>query len=152
MLEGFGNTILQDKKVREFRKRLLRVGDNILDKMEEAGGHTIERHLFKTNNHLAKRILEEAIPSASSFTNKRIAIKSVKSNLIKNSKEIVEWLDSKPTNPKRFDLLHNNPVGKIVPKKNRPPLYGLLSSGVVLEKDETQKIGFIILSAFPVNK
>jgi len=148
-----GKTILQKGKVREFRENILNVGDSILDAMEKTGGHAIEKHLFKTNNDLIKRVAKDPfITSTSSFTNKKIALRSIKNNLIKNAKEIVEWLDSNPTKPRRFDLVHHNPVGKIVPKKNRPPLYGLLSSGVVLEKDETQKVGFAILSAFPIIK
>jgi len=59
----------------------LRKGENgILDKMEKAGGHTIEKHVGRMNQDLIKRAndAEESLEAASTFINKSTATGAVR--------------------------------------------------------------------------
>jgi hypothetical protein len=43
---------------------------DFLDRMEAAGGHTLDRHVSKTNEELIKRAFQEDVEAATTFTNK----------------------------------------------------------------------------------
>lgn len=87
---------------------------------------------------------------ASSFTDTRTAINAAKENLRNNAKEVAQWLKSNPTKPKVLEFSHKYEIGYGVQKGNMPPIYGLKKSRIILEKDSTQKLGFKIITAFPL--
>ncbi|KAF5065797.1 Bacterial CdiA-CT RNAse A domain protein [anaerobic digester metagenome] len=128
------------------------VGNDILDQMKAAGGHTLEKHVSKTNEYLIERALREDVEAAKSFTNKSTAIKAVKQNFAKNADEIVEWLEKPRDARKAFDVTHNYGIGKGVLSDKKVILNDLTKSRIVLVKDATQDLGFRIISAFPVVK
>ncbi|MGG3919906.1 RNase A-like domain-containing protein [Parageobacillus thermoglucosidasius] len=66
---------------------------DFLDRMEAAGGHTLDRHVSKTNEELIKRAIQEDVEAATTFTNKQIAIKAIQENLRKNADDIAKWLN-----------------------------------------------------------
>jgi hypothetical protein len=134
-------------------QKIRNVGDDILDVMEKAGGHTLERHIGKRNSDLTKRIAKSpVVKSASSFTNKRMAIKSVKENLRNNADEIASWLMTNPTldQKKSFDFLHSYHIGKGAIKSTKKAPCDLVKSRVVLIPNSTSELGFDILTAFPI--
>jgi len=128
------------------------VGDDILDQMEAAGGHTLEKHVSITDEELIKRAIQEDVEAATSFTNKSTAVKAVKQNLRKNADDIVDWLANPQSSRKTFDVTHNYGIGKGVLSDNKTILSDLTKSRIVLVKDSTQELGFRIISAFPVVK
>jgi hypothetical protein len=131
---------------------LRNVGDDILDKMEAAGGHTLERHVSMTNEELIKRAIQENVEAATSFTNKSTAIKAVQENLRKNADEIAKWINESDTSRKIFDVSHTYAIGKGVLEDKKHVVYDLKNSRMVLVRDESQEFGFKIITAFPIIK
>ncbi|MGF7048369.1 hypothetical protein J2T13_002877 [Paenibacillus sp. DS2015] len=129
-----------------------KIDNNILDRMESAGGHTVDRHVSKTNEELIKRAIQEDVEAATSFTDKNTAIKAIQENLRKNAEDIAEWLNESDTGRKMFDVSHKNPVGKGVLEDKKQVIYDLNDSRVVLIRDSTQELGFKILTSFPIIK
>ena len=125
---------------------------DFLDRMEAAGGHTLDRHVSKTNEELIKRAIQEDVEAATTFTNKQIAIKAIQENLRKNADDIAKWLNESDTGRKIFDVSHNHPIGKGVLRDKKHVVYNLTNSRVVLIRDSTQELGFRILTAFPIVK
>jgi hypothetical protein len=131
-------------------QKIRNIGDDILDVSEKAGGHTLERHVGKTNNELISRAAQGKVDAASSFIDKHTAINAVQENLRNNSRDVAHWLKSNMTTPKVFEFSHKHPVGLGVLGGKKNPIYDLTRSKVVLEKDATQALGFKILTAFPI--
>ncbi|MFS0558362.1 polymorphic toxin-type HINT domain-containing protein [Brevibacillus sp. 179-C9.3 HS] len=131
---------------------LRNVGDDILDKMEKVGGHTLEKHVSKTNEELINRANKEDVEAATSFTDKSTAIKSVQENLRRNADEIALWINESDTGRKIFEMDHAFPIGKGVLQDKKKIKYDLTYSRLVLVRDLSQEWGFKILTAFPVVK
>ena len=135
----------------DIAQKIRNVGDDILDTMEKAGGHTLERHVAKTSTDLAKRMSKRSlVTSASSFTNKRTAIKAVKESLKHNAERIASWLNDPLIDKIIIEFSHTHPIGSVVPKVKKNPLYNLTNSRMVLKKDLTSGFGFKIVTAFPI--
>ncbi|MFC1894575.1 RNase A-like domain-containing protein [Candidatus Dependentiae bacterium] len=131
--------------------KIRNVGNDILDVMEKAGGHTLQRHVSKTNNKLLSRLAKEPnLKFASTFTSKKMAINSVKENLIHNAKNIALWIKSESSAPKTFDFLHKHSIGKSIAKNKKNPICGLTKSRIVLKKNFMCELGFKIITAFPI--
>ncbi len=108
--------------VRNIAQKIRKFGDDILDTMEEAGGHTLEKHVSQTINNLTKRAAQDPkVNVASSFIDKHSAINAVKENLRNNAEEIAGWLKSNPASKDQLvvDSLHKYPVGSSVSKGNK---------------------------------
>ncbi|WP_248565397.1 RNase A-like domain-containing protein [Paenibacillus sp. L3-i20] len=131
---------------------LRKVGNDILDKMEEAGGHTLERHVSKTNEDLIKRANKEDVEATTSFTDKSTAIRSVQENLRKNADGIVKWVNESEKARVVFDVKHDNAIGKGVLQDKKTVKYDLNYSRIVVVKDVNQELGFRIITAFPIVK
>ncbi|QUG43828.1 hypothetical protein KD050_12400 [Psychrobacillus sp. INOP01] len=129
-----------------------KVDNNILDRMESVGGHTLERHVGKSNDELIKRAIQENVEAATSFTDKSTAIKVIQENLRKNADDIAEWLNESDTGRKMFDVSHKNPIGKGALEDKKQVIYDLTNSRVILIRDTTNELGFRILTGFPVIK
>ena len=128
-----------------------KVGPDILDKMEKAGGHLIERHVGKTNQELIKRGMTESIEAASTFYNKKIAIKVVQESLRKNADEIAEWLLKGEDIPrKNIFCNHKFVIGKGLKAGKKNITDNLNKSVLYLFKDKTQELGFRIISGNPI--
>ena len=70
-----------------------KISDNILDEMEgpPKNGHTIERHVGKSEEDLKNRLKTDKVSAASTYYDKETATKAVKDSL-KHDKEIQDWL------------------------------------------------------------
>ncbi|TCP27841.1 putative toxin of predicted polymorphic toxin system, partial [Scopulibacillus darangshiensis] len=128
------------------------IDNSFLDKMETAGGHTLERHVAKTNEELIKRAIKENVEAATTFTDKSTAIKATQENLRKNARNISEWLNNSETGRKVFDMTHSNSIGKGVLSDKKHVLKNLTKSRIVLVRDSTQDLGFRIVTSFPIPK
>ncbi|MFD3259633.1 RNase A-like domain-containing protein [Paenibacillus lentus] len=129
-----------------------KVDNDILDRMESAGGHTLDRHVSKTNEELIRRAIQEDVEAATSFNDKNTAIRAIQENLRKNADDIAMWLNESDTGRKIFDVSHKNPVGKGVLEDKKQVVYDLTDSRVVLIRDSNQELGFKILTFFPIIK
>ncbi|WP_303745850.1 RNase A-like domain-containing protein, partial [Bacillus pseudomycoides] len=129
-----------------------KVDHNILDRMESAGGHTLDKHVGKTNEELIKRAIQENVEAATSFTDKSTALKAIQENLRKNSDDIAKWLNESDTGRKIFDVSHKNPIGKGALEDKKQVIYNLTNSRVVLIRDSTNELGFRVLTGFPIVK
>jgi hypothetical protein len=133
--------------------KIRNVGDDILDIMEKAGGHTLEKHVAKKFDKLRARFGSGEVNMASAFTNKKIAINAVKDNLRRNVKDIASWLVNDPIRKEIVvECSHSYTLGKGTLKSKKSPCYNLASSRMILRRDDTQSIGFKIITAFPVMK
>jgi len=76
-----------------------KIKDTILDEMEgpPKNGHTIERHVGKTEDELKKRLQTDKVSAASTYYDKEIATKAVKDSLKQHEQEIEKWLKNSKT-------------------------------------------------------
>ncbi|WP_202882524.1 RNase A-like domain-containing protein [Gracilibacillus saliphilus] len=145
---GDGNKVTSNVNPEVIRK----VDNDILDRMESLGGHTIDRHVGKTNEELIKRAIQQNVEAATSFTDKSTAIKAIQENLRKNANNIAEWINNSDTGRKVFDVSHKNSIGKGALEDKKQIIYDLTNSRVVLIRDTSSELGFRILTSFPVDK
>jgi hypothetical protein len=137
--------------VKALADKIRNVGDDILDIMEKAGGHTLKKHVGNSTNKITTRASRDKIKRASCFTNKRTAINAVKENLRNNADKIAKWLQSSlADDQKAFDWGHAYGVGEGILQGKKNITYGLKTSKIVLEPDATLELGFKIITAFPV--
>lgn len=141
--------ISQAKYVEDIVQKIRNVGDGILDIMEKAGGHTLERHVGKSYDYLKSRSLGIKNGSATTFINKRIAIDSVKENMKYNAEKIALWLNNE-VEEIACEFTHSYSIGKGVFKHKNNPYYDLYKSKMILKKDTQCEWGFKMLTAFPV--
>ncbi len=155
LIQTEGSFIGATKRVVDVEKlatKIRKVGDDILDLSEVAGGHTLEKHAGKGINKLTKRAAKDPlVKSASSFTDTRTAISAAQESLRNNAREIALWLRDNTSKDKLIiDFSHKYSIGYGVLKGNRTPIYDLTKSRMVLIKDAAQDIGFKILTTFPI--
>ncbi|WP_165688472.1 RNase A-like domain-containing protein, partial [Rodentibacter trehalosifermentans] len=115
---------------------------------ENIGGHTITRHVGKTDSDLITRLNQEPnLKMASSFTNVQIAEKAISEVIAKNNQEVAKFMVGNKARLVITDDVGFN-VGKIV---NRQSLSSNSSSKatVVIIKDNVEPKGWRILTAFP---
>ena len=130
--------------------KIRNVADDILDQMEVAGGHTLERHVSMTNNELINRAVSEGV-DATSFTDKSTAIKCVQQNLRKNADEIERWLkNSSNQNPLLVVCYHRYEIGYGAQSGSQHITYGLMSSKIFMVKDSSMSLGFKIITSYPI--
>ncbi len=139
--------------VKTLADKIRNVGDDILDVMERAGGHTLREHVAKSDNVLIARASKSKVGAVSSFDSKRIATKAIIENLRGNADAIAKWVKSSPPRFKKtFDLSHAHAIGKGVFQGKTKIIHGLNNSLIVLKADHQQSLGFNVLTAFPACK
>ena len=143
---GGGAKIIQE----DIAQKIRNVGDDILDVMEKAGGHTLERHVGKTYDELFLRSLKIDAEAITTFTNKQIAVKAVKRVLRNNAEEVALWLSNPLKDQIVLEFTHLHPIGMGIFKGKKNPFYNLMNSRIVLERDLGCELGFKILTAFPI--
>lgn len=129
--------------------KLRHVSNDILDVMENSGsGHTLKKHVSMTNEELINRAINEVI-DATSFHDKSTAIKSVQQNLKKNADIVEEWLKG-PKGTLVIEYQHPYSIGYGAKSGSKNITYGLTSSRIVMAKDPTKALEYIIVTAFPI--
>ncbi|EEL52169.1 hypothetical protein CN373_18010 [Bacillus cereus] len=131
-----------------------KISDNILDEMEgpPKNGHTIERHVGKTEEDLKKRLQTDKVSAASTYYDKEVATKAVKDSLKQHEKEIENWLKNSKENRLVLNTKHSFPVGKTVLKKDMSVKDNLMKTVTVLARDKSGSLGFKIITSYPSDK
>ncbi|HEK9101072.1 RNase A-like domain-containing lipoprotein [Bacillus cereus] len=131
-----------------------KINDNILDEMEgpPKNGHTIERHVGKTEEDLKKRLRTDKVSAASTYYDKEVATKAVKDSLKQHEQEIENWLKNSKENRLVLNTKHSFPVGKTVLKKDMSVKDKLINTITVLARDKSGTLGFKIITSYPSDK
>ncbi|WP_242222347.1 RNase A-like domain-containing lipoprotein [Bacillus cereus group sp. BfR-BA-01380] len=133
---------------------IVNVSDKILDEMEgpPKNGHTLERHVGKTDEQLKERLRTDNVSAASTYYDKETATKAVKDGLKQHEKEIEKWLKESKENRLVLNTKHNFAVGKAVLKKDMRVKDGLRNTVTVLQRDKGSQLGFKIITSYPSEK
>jgi hypothetical protein len=111
------------------------------------GGHTIAKHVGKTEEELRARLVRERhLISASSFTDLRTAEKAISDMLSANRSRIMSWSS---TGDPRLELRQSfsRPLGKVLMRKSGK-LDEARTVTVVLRNEEYNEMPYYILTAF----
>ncbi len=122
-----------------------------LDKL--LGGHSIEKHVGKSENWLRQRLLEETdLDFASSFRNYETANRVVGKAIKENTAKIEKWLVGKTNKPLELEITMENNIGTIL-GRGKGGSVGLKTAietnkaKVILIKDNTP-LGWHILTTY----
>lgn len=131
-----------------------KISDNILDEMEgpPKNGHTIERHVGKSEEDLKNRLKTDKVSAASTYYDKETATKAVKDSLKQHDKEIQDWLKNSKEARLVLNTTHSFPVGKTVIKKNMNVKDKLVKTVTVLARDKSGDLGYKIITSYPSDK
>lgn len=84
-----------------------------LSKDEAAGGHTLSRHVGRTDEGLRKRLQHEHISAASTYTDQSSAERAVGAAMAANAKRIGDWVTSSGGHPNLvLDYDSPQPIGR----------------------------------------
>src|SRR5262249_3463539 len=87
---------------------------------EEQGGHTLRKHVGRTDEQLRERLAEEPnIAAASTWTDRRTAEKAVALALEQNRDKIERWVSRPGRHPNLvidYDGDASHPVGRTLPR------------------------------------
>ena len=119
-----------------------------LARHELAGGHTIAKHVEKTDAELALRLVSSPnVQTASTFFDRAIAEAAVADEIAANKADIDKWL--KGTAPKfRIDRAYPVPLGRSLTRGDGSAI-DASGARVILKRDPSQPDGFFVLTAFP---
>lgn len=94
--------------------------NNWLQQQEQAGGHTIERHVGKSDQQLMERLRREPrIRAASTYPNSETASTHLRAALRANAGKLNQWANSAANGQKQVvDYNANQVVGRVA---SRPP-------------------------------
>ncbi len=119
-----------------------------LDFHEAAGGHTLERHVGKTESQLAQRLAKEKrISSASSFSYRSVAEAAIAEAMSKNQSAIDSWM-KKRTNRYTIDYDANRIIG-ITMSRRASKATQTSRLRIVLQRSTKLPPGYFILTAYP---
>jgi Bacterial CdiA-CT RNAse A domain len=115
------------------------------------GGHTIARHVGKSEAELRARLVANPrIPAASSFTNLNVAESAISTALRANASRINIWSRSASTASKlELDYHLGTAVGKAV-LRSTPGMVTLRGVRVVLRLQTFNGMPYYLLTAFPI--
>ncbi|MEP6592635.1 MAG: RNase A-like domain-containing protein, partial [Acidobacteriota bacterium] len=118
---------------------------------ESLGGHTLARHVGRTDAQLARRLRQEAqISAASTYTDRATAEAVVGSALAASSSRVNAWM--KRAGPRPNLVLHysghtRQPIGRSLSRREGTPV-ACESALVVLRWDE-RRSRFYVLTSYP---
>ena len=119
-----------------------------LDFHEAAGGHTLERHVGKTEAQLAQRLASETrISAASSFTNRSVAEVAIGEAMNRNQNAINSWVKSRG-NRYTIDYNTNRRIG-ITLRRRASKATSASRLKIVLQRSAKLPPGYFILTAYP---
>ena len=119
-----------------------------LDFHEAAGGHTLERHVGKTEAQLAQRLASETrISAASSFTDRSVAEAAIGEAMNRNQKAIDSWVKSRDN---RYTIDYNaNRIIGITLRRRASKTNSASRLKIVLQRRPKLPPGYFILTAYP---
>jgi hypothetical protein len=84
-----------------------------LSKDEAEGGHTLARHVGRTDAELRERLMREHISAASSYTNRATAERTVGAAIAASARRIGAWMTSSAGHPNLvLDYDSPTPIGR----------------------------------------
>ncbi len=119
--------------------------------IETKRGHTIEKHVDKSEGYLKERLAKENIEIASTFFNKKIGNQVQLTFLKKYKSEMAAWLKSSYTKPfvKEFEM--PMVLGRVKGKGKASSLQATNKARVVVIKDNSAQ-GWRFETSFPIPK
>ncbi len=119
-----------------------------LDFHEAAGGHTLEKHVGKTEAELAQRLASERrISGASSFTYRSVAEAAIAEAMSKNQSAIDSWM-KKRDNRYTIDYNANKIIG-ITMRRGASKATQTSRLRIILQRSAKLPPGYFILTAYP---
>ncbi len=102
---------------RRRQRRLRRLWDIDLRRDEQRGGHTIARHVGRTDAQLKARLQRESISAASTYADIETAERVVARALAENARRVQRWIDQR--SPKtnlavRYRARDGLPTGRLL--------------------------------------
>ncbi len=133
------------------RVAAIRAGRISLAAHETQGGHTIARHVGRTEAELRARLAsQQAIPAASTFQTLAQAERAVAAGLKANRLAITQWAKTAAPGAKRaFVWSSSSPVGEGVVRATGA-LTKMSRVRIVLKKQALQGKIYYVLTAFPI--
>jgi hypothetical protein len=128
-----------------------KVSDSILDEMEgpPKNGHTLERHVGKTDEELKERIRRENVTAASTYYDKKTATKAVQESLRTHDQEISQWLNKSKRDRLVLYTHHSFAVGKSVLRSDMRVHEDVHDTVTVLAKDPSSSLKYKIITSYP---
>ncbi len=120
---------------------------------ELLGGHSIKKHVGKSDNWLRQRLLKEDIPFASTFRNEATANRTIGKFVKENRQVIEEWLKSGELR-RDVDFTADESIGKVLGRgKGNVPLSNSIETNrarISLVRDSSPQ-GWHINTSFPIS-
>jgi hypothetical protein len=120
-----------------------------LGRDEARGGHTLARHVGKSDADLRERLRREQISAASTYTDRATAERVVARTLARQRAQVERWLARQGSRPNlALDYRGNprEPIGRSITRRNPQPV-PCTDAVVVLRS--TGGRGFIVLTSYP---
>lgn len=119
-----------------------------LSQDEAAGGHTLRKHVGRTDEELRERLrLERHIAAASTWTDRATAEQSVGTALAQNTEKIAKWLNRPSGHPNLVvDYDGDHPIGRTLQRgsdQSRPCDHAVI---VLKWRDDG---GYYVLTSYP---
>lgn len=123
-------------------------GDFDLEREESRGGHTLARHVGKTDAELRARLSREpGISAASTFTDRSTAGRCVADALAANRDRVRAWSAGGPDRPTlALDFRGDQPLGRSLRRGEASPVT-CTDANIVLRPD--RRYPFVVLTAYP---
>ncbi|MCT7950481.1 hypothetical protein NG798_11830 [Ancylothrix sp. C2] len=116
---------------------------------EAAGGHTLAKHVGKTEAELASRLATNPrLLIASSFRDRSTAEQAISEAINANQPLILSWLSSSKTKLQLLPYIATFPVG-VSQIRGSSGLIFVYQVEVILRRDSTLPLGYYILTAYP---
>ncbi|EIT86286.1 hypothetical protein A374_06791 [Fictibacillus macauensis ZFHKF-1] len=130
------------------------ISTHILDDMEgpPKNGHTIQKHVGKSDDELKNRIKSEHVSAASTYYTKDVANKAVVDSLKQNDRKIKQWLEQSGPNRLVIKATHSFAVGKTVVRKNLQIYENVERTLTVLQRDAKSKLHYKIVTSYPIQR
>lgn len=134
-----------------------RYTSSFLPDHEDCGGHTIERHIEKSDSYLRNRLNSSSISAASTFYDDNQAGQLIYNSIYSyNRSRVNSWLNSSSTSYLVIYYTHSSTVGKVMTRNNYST-YNTNKYKVVLSKSDCisydynwdNDYDFTIISAYP---
>lgn len=122
-----------------------------LGRDEARGGHTLARHVGRSDAELQERLRREPnISAASTYTDRATAERIVARALARNRTRVDQWLARKGSRPNLVLDYRGSPgdeaIGRSLPRRSSQPIP--CSDAVVVLRWDGQR-GFLVLTSYP---
>jgi hypothetical protein len=119
-----------------------------LERDEDRGGHTLARHVGRTDDQLRERLRREPrISAASTYVDRATAEAVVATTLARERARVEKWLARRGPRPNlALDYRGTTPVGRSLTRRNPQPV--TCSNAVVVLRWDGRR-GFFVLTSYP---